>query len=51
MGDVAFDRGHLALARTRYEEALALRTQAGEKQTAAEDRVSLAELAVEEDHA
>jgi len=51
MGDVAFDRGDLALARKRYEEALALRNQAGEKQTAAESRVSLAKLEIEEGHA
>ena len=51
MGDVAFDRGDLALARKRYEEALALRSQAGEKQSAAESRVSLAKLGIEEGHA
>jgi eukaryotic-like serine/threonine-protein kinase len=51
MGDVALDRGDLALARRRYEEALTLRTQAGEKQTAAESRVSLAKLGIEEGHA
>ncbi|MGB7622352.1 MAG: winged helix-turn-helix domain-containing protein, partial [Terriglobia bacterium] len=51
MGDVAFDRGDLALARKRYEEALTLRNQAGEKQNAAESRVSLAKLAIEEGHA
>ncbi len=51
MGDVALDRGDLSLARKRYEEALALRSQAGEKQTTAESRVSLAKLAVEEGHA
>lgn len=51
MGDVALDRGDLGLARKRYEEALALRTQAGEKQFAAESRVFLAKLAIEEGHA
>jgi eukaryotic-like serine/threonine-protein kinase len=51
MGDVAFDRGDLALARRRYEEAFALRDQAGEKQSAAESRVSLARLAIEEGRA
>ena len=51
MGDVALDRGDLTLARKRYEEALALRNQAGEKQNAAESRVSLAKLAIEEGHA
>jgi eukaryotic-like serine/threonine-protein kinase len=51
MGDVALDRGDLVLARKRYEEALTLRTQAGEQQTAAESRVSLARLAIEEGHA
>jgi ATP/maltotriose-dependent transcriptional regulator MalT len=51
MGDVALDRGDLALARTRYEEALALRSQAGEKQNAAESRVSLAKVTLEEGHA
>ena len=51
MGDVALDRGDLTLARKRYEEALALRNQAGEKQIAAESRVSLAKLAIEEGHA
>jgi ATP/maltotriose-dependent transcriptional regulator MalT len=48
MGDVALDRGDLDLARKRYEEAFALRSQAGEKQTAAESRVSLANLGIEE---
>ena len=51
MGDLAFDRGNLTLARNRYEEALALRSQAGEKQNAAESRVSLAKLAIEESQA
>ena len=51
MGDVALDRDDLALARNRYEEALSLRTQAGEKQSAAESRVSLARLAIEEGNA
>jgi ATP/maltotriose-dependent transcriptional regulator MalT len=50
MGDLALDRGDLNLARRRYEEALALRTGAGEKQAAAESRVSLAKLAIEEGH-
>jgi tetratricopeptide (TPR) repeat protein len=50
MGDVALDRGDLPLARKRYEEAFALRSQAGEKQNAAESRVSLAKLAIEEGH-
>jgi tetratricopeptide (TPR) repeat protein len=50
MGDVALDRGDLGLTRKRYEEALALRNQAGEKQSAAETRVSLAKLAIEEGH-
>ena len=51
MGDVALDRGDLALARTRYEESFELRNQAGEKQTTTESRVSLAKLAIEEGHA
>src|SRR4029077_12311881 len=34
-----------------YQEALELRNQAGEKQTVAESRVSLAQLAIEEGHA
>jgi eukaryotic-like serine/threonine-protein kinase len=51
MGDVALDRGDFALARKRYEEALALRNQAGEKQSAAESRVSLARLTIEERYA
>ena len=51
MGDVSFDRGDLGLARKRYEEALALRNQAGEKQIAAESRVSLAKLGIEEGYA
>ncbi|HTS08426.1 MAG TPA: tetratricopeptide repeat protein [Candidatus Eisenbacteria bacterium] len=51
LGDVALDRDDLGLSRKRYEEALALRNQAGEKQTAAESRVSLAKLAIEEGHA
>jgi tetratricopeptide (TPR) repeat protein len=50
MGDLALDRGNLSEARKYYEEALGLRTQAGEKQTAAETRVSLAKLAIEEGH-
>jgi tetratricopeptide (TPR) repeat protein len=50
MGDLALDRGDLTLARKRYEEALALRNQAGEKQSAAESRVALAKLAIEEGH-
>ena len=49
-GDLALDRGDLTLTRKRYEEALALRDQAGEKQSAAESRVSLAKLAIEEGH-
>jgi|SRR5579862_2117605 len=51
MGDVALDRGDLVLSRKRYEESLDLRNQAGEKQSAAESRVSLARLAIEEGHA
>jgi tetratricopeptide (TPR) repeat protein len=51
MGDLAMDRGDLTLARKRYEEALALRNGAGEKQNAAESRVSLAKVAIEEGHA
>src|ERR1700735_1979753 len=51
MGDLALDRGDLTLARKRYEEALALRNGAGEKQNAAESRVSLAKVAIEEGHA
>jgi ATP/maltotriose-dependent transcriptional regulator MalT len=51
MGDVALDRGDLALARTRYEESFELRNQAGERQTATESRVSLAKLAIEEGRA
>ena len=51
MGDLALDRGDLTLASKRYEEALALRNGAGEKQNAAESRVSLAKVAIEEGHA
>jgi tetratricopeptide repeat protein len=51
LGDLALDRGDLASARKFYEEALGLRIQAGEKQTATESRVSLAKLAIEEGHA
>ncbi|HKV94466.1 MAG TPA: hypothetical protein VJW20_18110, partial [Candidatus Angelobacter sp.] len=47
----ALDRADLPAARKSYEEAFQLRTQAGEKQTAAESRVSLAKLAIEEGHA
>lgn len=47
-GDLAVDRGNLGLARKEYEEALGLRNQSGEKQTAAESRVSLARVAIEE---
>ena len=50
MGDVALDRGDLVLSRKRYQESFDLRNQAGEKQTAAESRVSLAKLAIEEGH-
>jgi len=50
MGDVALDRGDLVLSRKRYQESLDLRNQAGEKQTAAESRVSLAKLEIEEGH-
>ena len=50
-GDLALDRGDLTLARKFYEEALGLRNGAGEKQSAAESRVSLARLAIEEGRA
>ena len=45
------DRGDLAAARKSYEESLALRERAGEKQAAAETQVALARLAIEEGHA
>ena len=45
------DRGALAAARKSYEESLALRERAGEKQAAAETQVALASLAIEEGHA
>ncbi|HLV87942.1 MAG TPA: tetratricopeptide repeat protein [Candidatus Sulfotelmatobacter sp.] len=51
LGDVSFDRGDLPLARKRYEEALNIRTQAGEQQFAAESRISLAKVSIEEGHA
>jgi tetratricopeptide (TPR) repeat protein len=47
-GDLALDRGDLALARKSYQEAFELRSQSGEKQNAAETRVSLARVAIEE---
>jgi len=50
-GDVYLDRGDLAGARKAYEESLGLRTQAGEKQMAAETETALARASVEEGHA
>ena len=50
MGDVLTDRGDCTAARKSYEESLALRERAGEKQTAAEIRVALARVAIEEGH-
>jgi tetratricopeptide (TPR) repeat protein len=49
-GDVLTDRGDLVAARKSYEEALAIRKQTGEKQTAAETELALARLAIEEGH-
>jgi ATP/maltotriose-dependent transcriptional regulator MalT len=40
----------LVAARKSYEEALAIRKQTGEKQTAAETELALARLAIEEGH-
>ena len=51
LGDVFTDRGDLVSARKSYEESLTLRDQVGEKQAAAETQISLALLAIEEDHA
>jgi len=50
-GDVLLDRGDLAAARKSYEESLALRKQAGEKQMAAETETALALVSIEEGHA
>ncbi len=50
LGDVLSDRGDLPAARKSYEEALSLRTQAGENISAAESRVSLAQLAILDGH-
>lgn len=49
-GDLALDRGNLGLARKSYQEAFELRDQSGEKQIAAESRVSLARVSIEEGH-
>jgi eukaryotic-like serine/threonine-protein kinase len=51
VGDVHTDQGDLAAARKSYEESLALRNQNGEKQTAAETKVALAQLSIEEGYA
>ena len=51
IGDVLTDRGDLNGARKSYEESLALRQQAGQKQFLAETQVALAHLSVEEGHA
>lgn len=50
-GDVLLDKGELTAARKAYEESLALRNQAGEKQMAAETKIALARLSIEEGHA
>jgi tetratricopeptide (TPR) repeat protein len=50
-GDVFLDRGDLRDAREAYEEALKLRTQAGEKQLGRETETALAALSLEEGHA
>jgi tetratricopeptide (TPR) repeat protein len=50
-GDVLLDRGDLAAARKLYQESLTVRNQTGEKLTAAESEVSLAQLSIEEGRA
>ena len=51
LGDAFADRGDLVAARSSYEESLALRNQAGEKQAAAETEIALARLSIEEGRA
>jgi len=51
LGDLHTDQGDLAAARKSYEESLALRNRAGETQTAAETKVALARLSIEEERA
>jgi ATP/maltotriose-dependent transcriptional regulator MalT len=46
MGDVGFERGDFPAARKAYEQAVALRTEANEKQGAADVQVSLARLSI-----
>jgi DNA-binding winged helix-turn-helix (wHTH) protein/tetratricopeptide (TPR) repeat protein len=50
LGDVQMDRGDLAASRKSYQQSLDLRNQIGEIQTAAQTRVYLAKLSVEEGH-
>src|SRR5205807_10231873 len=49
-GDVLLAKGSLTEARQKYEMALRIRNEIGEKPSAAENQVSLAELSVEEGH-
>ena len=51
LGDVQMARGDLVEARKSYEKSLGLRTEIGEVQSAAQTRVSLAKLSLEEGHA
>jgi tetratricopeptide (TPR) repeat protein len=48
LGQVLVARAELAVARKRHEEALGLRDQIGEAGTAAESRLALAELSIEQ---
>ncbi len=50
-GDVLLDRGDLPAARKLYQDSLTVRNQTGEKLTAAESEVSLAQLSIEEGRA
>jgi len=47
-GDVELTRGFLAKARKKYEEALSIRNELGEKGAAAETRLAVAGLLIEE---
>ena len=48
LGEVLLAQGDLRLARKHHEEALAIRNATGEIRTAAESRLALATLSIEE---
>jgi len=50
LGSLSLTAANFEEAHKDYEEALSLRTALGEKDTAAETRVAIAELAIEEGH-